>query len=73
MQTSAAKDGDEWVIEGEKTYISNAVRADLLLVVARTSPPDEGDRTHGITMFLVDRDEHDVDVAISPLDKLGLN
>lgn len=73
MQTSATKDGDEWVIKGEKTYISNAAQADLLLIVARTSPPDEQDQTHGITMFLVDRDKHNVDIEVSPLDKLGLN
>lgn len=48
-------------------------QADLLLVVARTSPLDEQDRTREITMFLVSRDEHNVNIKVSPLDKLGLN
>lgn len=73
MQTTAERDGDEWVIQGEKTYISNATRADLMLTMARTSEQTETDRTSGMSMFLVDRDAHDVDIDVSPLDKLGLN
>ncbi|WP_254525871.1 acyl-CoA dehydrogenase family protein [Natrinema caseinilyticum] len=73
METTAEKDGDEWVIRGEKTYISNASRADLMLVMARTSEPSGDTRTDGMSMFLVDRNAHDVDIEVTPLDKLGLN
>jgi alkylation response protein AidB-like acyl-CoA dehydrogenase len=52
MDTTAEKDGDEWVINGEKCYITNGPYADFAMVFARTSGED-GD-LHGITCFLVD-------------------
>lgn len=73
MQTTAEKEGNEWVIQGEKTYISNAERSDLMLIMARTSEPDPKNRTNGISMFMVNKNEDDVDINISPLDKMGLN
>jgi acyl-CoA dehydrogenase len=53
MQTSAVRDGDAWVINGEKHLISNAGIADLYIVFARTSA-DRGSR--GISAFLVPGD-----------------
>ena len=53
MQTSATRDGDRWVISGEKHLISNAGIADVYLVFAKTTP-DRGSR--GITLFLVPAD-----------------
>jgi alkylation response protein AidB-like acyl-CoA dehydrogenase len=38
LKTTAVRDGDEWVINGSKTFITNAMSADLVLVAARTSP-----------------------------------
>lgn len=52
MRTSALRDGDHWVINGEKTWITHATYADFAIVFARTSTA-AGD---GITSFLVDRD-----------------
>jgi len=52
MDTTAEKDGDEWVINGEKCYITNGPYADFAMVFARTAGED-GD-LHGITAFLVD-------------------
>jgi len=54
MNTTAEKDGDEWVINGSKYWISNGPYADFAKVFARTSGED-GDY-HGITCFLVDAD-----------------
>jgi len=54
MNTTAEKDGDEWVINGNKYWISNGPYADFAKVFARTSGED-GDY-HGITCFLVDAD-----------------
>ncbi len=54
MNTTAEKDGDEWVINGEKYWISNGPYADFSMVFARTSGED-GD-IQGITCFLVDAD-----------------
>ncbi|MDZ7730528.1 MAG: acyl-CoA dehydrogenase family protein [Natrialbaceae archaeon] len=54
MDTRAEKDGDEWVINGNKYWITNAPYADFAMVFARTSGED-GD-LNGITCFLVDAD-----------------
>ncbi|MFB6172239.1 MAG: acyl-CoA dehydrogenase family protein [Haloarculaceae archaeon] len=54
MDTSAEMDGDEWIINGEKCFITNGPYADFAMVFARTSGED-GD-LHGITAFLVDDD-----------------
>lgn len=51
MKTHAARSGDHWVLNGAKTYISNAILADLVVVAART----DADRPHGISLFLVER------------------
>jgi acyl-CoA dehydrogenase len=54
MKTRAVKKGDEWVINGTKTFISGADHADFHLVLAVT---DEEKRSHGgITLFIVDKE-----------------
>ncbi len=49
LRTRARRDGDEWVLDGEKMFITNGTTAELALVFARTS--DDGGK--GITAFLV--------------------
>ena len=51
--TTARRDGDGWVIDGEKHLISNAGLADVYIVFARTSP---GPGSRGISAFLVPAD-----------------
>ncbi len=53
MRTSARRDGDEWVLDGRKLYITNGSIADVLLVYAKTDPA-AGAR--GISAFIVERD-----------------
>ncbi|MBW3668398.1 MAG: acyl-CoA dehydrogenase family protein [Actinobacteria bacterium] len=53
ITTRAIRDGDEYVVNGRKTYITNGVRADFLLLVAKTDPTQ---RHTGISLFLVDTD-----------------
>ncbi len=53
IQTRAVQDGDDWVINGQKIFISGADRADFGLVFARTSP-DKG--RAGVTCFIIDTD-----------------
>ncbi|MCW2769361.1 MAG: acyl-CoA dehydrogenase [Aeromicrobium sp.] len=48
LKTTAVRDGDEWVINGSKTFITNGFSADLVLTAVRTSP-DKGAK--GITLF----------------------
>ncbi|BCB73501.1 acyl-CoA dehydrogenase [Marinobacter adhaerens] len=52
--TTAKRDGDEYVINGSKRYITNAPRAGVFTVMARTGSREEGSR--GVSAFLVDAD-----------------
>ncbi len=57
IETRAERDGDEYVITGQKIWTSRVDRSDYLLLVARTTPRDEVEkRTRGISTFLVDLD-----------------
>src|SRR3954464_13815820 len=48
LKTTAVKDGDSWVINGSKTFITNGYSADLVVVAARTAPEK---KARGITLF----------------------
>ena len=52
LRTAARRDGDGWVLNGAKRYITNAPLADLFVVFARTDPEQKGGR--GISSFVVD-------------------
>ena len=54
MRTRAVRDGDEWVIDGTKNWITNLGVADFYIVFAVTDP-DAG-RSHGISAFVVEAD-----------------
>ncbi len=54
LTTSAVADGDTWVLNGSKRYITNAPIADVFMVFARTNP--QAKATRGISTFLVPRD-----------------
>ncbi|MET9231846.1 acyl-CoA dehydrogenase family protein [Lentzea sp. NPDC003310] len=54
IRTSAVRDGDEWVINGEKTFITQGNEADFVMVFAVTDKEKGADG--GVTCFLVDRD-----------------
>ena len=51
LRTTAVKDGEGWVINGSKTFITNGYSADLVVVAARTSPEK---KARGITLFGVE-------------------
>lgn len=61
LKTKAVRDGDSWVINGAKQYITNAPVADLFIVFARTRPAD--DQGPGIAVFLVPADSPGVEVG----------
>jgi len=52
MATTAVKDGDEWVLNGAKNFITHGLSAELAVVIARTG--EKGDK-HGISAFAVER------------------
>jgi acyl-CoA dehydrogenase len=56
METLARRDGDSYLINGQKAFISGADQADYMMVVARTTPFDQvQDKREGLSLFLVDR------------------
>ena len=61
LRTKAVRDGDDWVITGEKRFITNAPLANLFVVFARTRPADENGT--GIAVFLVPADTAGVQVG----------
>jgi alkylation response protein AidB-like acyl-CoA dehydrogenase len=52
IRTSAQRDGDDWILNGSKTFITNGIHADLVIVVARTDP-SAGSR--GFSLLVVER------------------
>ncbi len=64
LKTQAERDGDIWVINGEKRYITNAPQADVFLTMARTNPSDKS--ANGISAFLVDASLPGVSVGEPP-------
>ena len=75
IRTTAILDGDEYVINGSKTFITNAARADFMVLVTKTDPDAGHD---GITLMLIDiRDENGNDLpgfsVAQNLEKLGMH
>jgi len=69
IRTRAVRDGDEWVINGSKTYITNGHRADFIVLVTKTDPDAGYD---GFSLFIVDMDLPGV-VREKKLEKLGMH
>ncbi|MCX5262036.1 acyl-CoA dehydrogenase family protein [Streptomyces canus] len=68
IRTSARPDGDDWILNGQKTFISSGIMADLVIVAARTDP-DAGSR--GFSLMVVERDMPGFTRG-RKLDKIGL-
>ena len=55
LRTTAKRDGNGYVINGQKVWTSRAEHSDLMLLLARTTPRDEGEKPHdGLSVFLID-------------------
>jgi len=63
LRTSARKDGDDYVLNGTKRFITNAMYADVFTVMARTDPDKPG--AGGVSSFLVDREAPGLSVGKS--------
>ena len=68
IKARAESDGDDWVINGQKIYITNGVLADVYFVAAKTDGSAKGSR--GISMFIVEKETPGFTVA-QELDKMG--
>lgn len=66
MRSTAVKKGDTYVINGSKTFITNGVYSDYLVVAAKTNPDE---KHKGMSIFVVDRDTPGI--SSTKLDKLG--
>ena len=67
IQTRAVRDGSEWIVNGSKTFITNGMSADLIIVATSTSPEK---RSKGITLFAIESGKAGFDRG-SKLDKVG--
>jgi acyl-CoA dehydrogenase len=68
MRTTARRDGDTWVLNGAKMYITNGVHGDIFCVAAKTG--DAATRNHQVSMFIVEKGTPGFSVA-RPLKKHG--
>ena len=68
IRTSARRDGDQWILNGQKTFISSGIMADVVVVAARTDP-EGGSRA--FSLFVVERDTPGFERG-RQLDKIGL-
>jgi alkylation response protein AidB-like acyl-CoA dehydrogenase len=59
LKTTAVRDGDHYVINGQKVWTSRAEHSDLMLLLARTTPVEQAEkRSRGLSVFLVDLHQH---------------
>ncbi len=70
VRTNARKDGDDYIINGSKTFITNGQHCDVVIVVARTNLDAPGSK--GTTLFIVDSDTPGFQRGRN-LDKIGLH
>jgi alkylation response protein AidB-like acyl-CoA dehydrogenase len=68
IKTRAVKDGDHWILNGSKTFITNGINADLVIVVAQTDP-EKG--AQGFSLLVVERGMDGFERGRN-LDKIGL-
>jgi len=69
LQTRAEREGDRYLISGQKIFISRVRQSDLMLLLARTTPYDElADKTRGLSVFIVDLKQAKGKLEVKPLD-----
>lgn len=70
IETRAVRQGDEYIVSGQKIFISRLQHSDLMLLLARTSPYDENNRGGNLSVFLVDLDKAGNSVKAVPLETM---
>ena len=69
IETRAVRDGDSYVIRGQKIFISRVKQSDMMLLLARTTPYEElTDKTRGLSVFLLDMRNVKGKLEVQPLD-----
>ncbi|MBE7417729.1 MAG: acyl-CoA/acyl-ACP dehydrogenase [Ideonella sp.] len=69
LKTRARRDGDHYVVSGQKVWISTAQVANKMLLLARTTPVEEAEGSFGLSLFYTDLDRSKVEVR--EIDKMG--
>ena len=69
LRTTARREGDHYVVNGQKIWTSRAAQSDLMLLLARTTPRDQvAKRTDGLSVFILDmREALDAGLTIRPI------
>ncbi len=71
IRTFARREGDRYIVNGQKVFISRVRQSDLMILLARTTPPAEGrKRTAGLSVFLVDLREAGDRIRVAPIDTM---
>jgi acyl-CoA dehydrogenase len=71
IETRAVRQGDKYIVNGQKIFISRVKQSDLMLLLARTTPYNElKDKTRGLSVFLVDLRDIKGKLEIKPLDMM---
>lgn len=71
LRAQAVRDGEDWVLNGTKAWVTNGDTAQLLVTMVRTDTPDDRRGAEGISTFLIPSDAAGVEPA-KPEDKMGL-
>ena len=70
LRTTAVRDGSEYVVNGQKVFISRVQHSDLMLLLARTTPLDQVEKkSQGLSLFLIDMREVS-GVTVRPLETM---
>lgn len=69
LKTRAVREGDHYVVSGQKVWISTAQVANKILLLARTTPAEETTGTHGLSLFYTDLDRRFIEVR--EIEKMG--
>ena len=71
IQTTAARKGDRYIVNGQKVFISRVQHSDLLLLLARTTPyEDVANKTEGLSVFIVDLHAARGAIDVTPLEMM---
>jgi len=70
IETRAVRKGNEYIVNGQKIFISRVLQSDLMLLLTRTSPYDENNRAGNLSVFLVDLKKSGNRVKVTPLNTM---
>src|SRR5690625_1049667 len=71
IETNAVKQGDKYIVNGQKIWISRSEYSDLMLLLARTTPKEQvKKKTDGLSLFILDMKEQKDRMTINPIDTM---